>query len=159
MFTLLVLCLGGAEVRDPAPIAARPSAPVRSTVPDPAPIMLSYDDVLKRVMAGEVMIVAAGVPAIDYAIPCERIPGEIPGIYQCFLDGGVPSMVLKWSPQERVASKTVPAVTGQPFRGIVRHSGHDCPNCGYEQQRTPITNYIPGGHVHTCPKCRTSWWH
>lgn len=68
-----------------------------------------------------------------------------------------PAIVVKAVPDPQpIAARAVAAPT---FRGIVLHAGHDCPACGYELQRTPISRFITGGHVHTCPKCAAQWWH
>lgn len=52
-----------------------------------------------------------------------------------------------------------PAVAARTFLNGSYHAGHDCPNCGYERQRTPITGYVGRQHRHDCQNCPTWWVH
>ena len=66
--------------------------PQRTTKP-------TYDDLIVRVKAGEVLTVAVGVSdAADFHI--DSIPQTAPGVWRCFLRDGVPMMeqVVKVAP-------------------------------------------------------------
>lgn len=88
--------------------------------------------VYDRVMAGETILT-------------ENIPGQPRGRYKCFLLNGVPTF-------QAVSEVTAPKTF------LIKHEGHDCPNCGRSQYR--ISGWLPDGdHIHRCSSCGTAWSH
>lgn len=71
-------------------------------------------------------------------------------------DGPPPSgwsLTARRPPAQRPAP---PAKVRQ--QGPKYHRGHNCPRCGALQTR--VARFLPGGgHMHVCPRCKTSWRH
>jgi hypothetical protein len=69
----------------------------------------------------------------------------------------------EWVKADR--AKRAPEVPAQPvFRGPAYHGDHTCPNCRHTSASGTGTWVVrgqagDGTHVHTCPRCNTSWKH
>lgn len=69
-----------------------------------------------------------------------------------------PPRAIPRSPVRLPKGEYLASGAGLEVRPPVFHAGHDCPSCG--QSQYVIERFLPSGeHVHTCPKCRTSWRH
>jgi len=149
--------------------AARRATPSPKISPPPKEVEskpYSYKETTRRVLLGQRVSLAVGVPDLDADGYVGSLPGIAPGVYDCFLNGESPMMTLrpaKVLPTSKVEVPQSPKVElPVTTKGTVVH-GVDTllrrgpglgsfavtPQMGNTTMNVPWTGH--GGHIDNCP--------